>query len=62
MPRSSPQGRKENTMEERTGAVTFQGNPLTLVGAGVTVGDDAPDFTAVDGGLNPVSLSSFAGK
>ena len=30
-------------MQEHSGAVTFQGNPLTLAGTGVTVGDSAPD-------------------
>ena len=49
-------------MNERTGVITFQGNPLTLVGDEVCVGDAAPDFTALDGDLNPVSLSEFGGK
>jgi thioredoxin-dependent peroxiredoxin len=29
----------------RSGAVTFKGNPLTLAGEAVTVGQQAPDFT-----------------
>jgi len=49
-------------MNERTGVITFQGNPLTLVGDEVRVGDAAPDFTVLDGDLNPVSLSEFGGK
>jgi thiol peroxidase len=49
-------------MAERPGAVTMKGNPLTLVGNEVRVGEKAPDFTAVDIGLAPVSLSSLGGK
>jgi thiol peroxidase len=47
---------------ERKGAVTMKGNPLTLVGAEVKVGEKAPDFTVLDQGLQPVKLSDFAGK
>lgn len=32
-------------MAERTGLVTFKGNPITLVGTPVNVGDKAPAFT-----------------
>lgn len=42
--------------------ITFQGNPLTLVGTEIKVGDKAPDFTALGGGLAPVKLSDYAGK
>ena len=49
-------------MAERPGAVTMKGNPLTLVGNEVRVGEKAPDFTAIDTGLAPVSLSSLGGK
>ncbi|HUT36865.1 MAG TPA: thiol peroxidase [Planctomycetota bacterium] len=49
-------------MTERTGAITIHGNPLTLVGPELKVGDRAPDFTALDNALNPVKLSSFRGK
>jgi thiol peroxidase len=42
--------------------VTFAGNPLTLLGNEIKVGDIAPDFTAVGAGLIPVKLSDFAGK
>ncbi|HAR95939.1 MAG TPA: thiol peroxidase [Deltaproteobacteria bacterium] len=47
---------------ERTGVITFAGNPLTLVGDEVRVGDRAPQFTVVDRELKPVSLSDFQGK
>ena len=49
-------------MSDRTGIITFQGNPLTLVGQELKVGDKAPGFTVVDNGLSPVTLSSYAGK
>jgi thiol peroxidase len=49
-------------MAERPGAVTMKGNPLTLVGNEVRVGDKAPDFTAIDTDLKPVSLSSLGGR
>ena len=49
-------------MAERPGAVTMKGNPLTLVGNEVRVGENAPDFIAIDTDLNPVSLSSLRGK
>ena len=47
---------------ERTGVVTFKGNGVTLLGNPVTVGDKAPDFTALDRGLGAVKLSDFKGK
>ena len=47
---------------ERTGIITFKGNGLTLVGHPVKVGERAPDFTALDNGLAPVSLHDLAGK
>ena len=46
-------------MVERKGAVTFQGNPLTLVGNEVKVGDRAPDVELSDNDLKPVKLSSY---
>ena len=49
-------------MAERTGAVTMRGNPLTLLGKEIKVGDKAPDFTALDNDLAPVVLSSLLGK
>jgi thiol peroxidase len=49
-------------MAERTGVVTVGGNPVTLVGNEVNVGDKAPDFEVVDNDLNPVSSSEFDGK
>lgn len=49
-------------MSERTGIITFKGNPLTLVGPELKVGDKAPAFTAVDNGLAPKTLADYAGK
>ena len=49
-------------MTERNGVVTFKGNPLTLVGEPVSVGQKIPDFTVLANDLSEVSLSSFAGK
>ena len=46
----------------RKGAITFQGNPLTLAGEVVEGGAAAPDFTVSDNDLKPVSLSDFKGK
>lgn len=49
-------------MREHIGAVTFQGNPLTLVGDLVKTGDNAPDVTLIDNELKPFKLSSLRGK
>ena len=49
-------------MGERAGLVTIKGNPLTLIGTEITVGQKAPEFAVLDNELSPVSLSAFAGK
>ncbi len=49
-------------MNEKTGIITFKGNPFTLLGPELKVGDKAPGFTVVDNGLTPVSLASYKGK
>ncbi|ROR03290.1 thiol peroxidase [Desulfosoma caldarium] len=49
-------------MQERPGAVTMKGSPLTLVGPVISVGDTAPDFEALNNDLQPVRLSQFKGK
>ena len=49
-------------MSERIGAITMKGNPLTLSGHEVKVGDQAPDATLVANDLSEVKLSSFKGK
>jgi thiol peroxidase len=49
-------------MKERSGAITMKGNPLTLVGEGLKVGDKAPDVELLDNDLKPLALSSLKGK
>lgn len=41
--------------------VTSKGNPVTLLGNPVQVGDKAPDFTLLDATLSPKSLKDFEG-
>jgi thiol peroxidase len=48
--------------QERTGVATLKGNPLTLVGPELKVGDKAPDFTVNKDLMNQVSLAEYAGK
>ena len=43
-------------MAERTGLVTMGGNPVTLVGDEVKVGDKAPDFVVVGNDMKPVEF------
>lgn len=47
---------------ERPGVVTMRGNPVTLVGPEVKVGDAAPEFTVLGRDLSPVSSDRFKGK
>jgi thiol peroxidase len=47
---------------ERPGLVTVRGNPLTLLGPEVKVGDRAPDFRVLDGALKVATLDTFRGK
>jgi thiol peroxidase len=48
--------------QERQGVITFKGNPLTLIGPEINVGDQAPDFTVLANDLSPVTLESTKGK
>jgi thioredoxin-dependent peroxiredoxin len=43
---------------ERPGATTLKGNPFTLIGPELKAGDNAPEFSVVDTGLQPVTLAS----
>jgi thiol peroxidase len=52
----------EALMKERTGLITMRGNPLTLVGNEIKIGERAPDFAVLDNNLSPVHLSSFNNK
>lgn len=49
-------------MTERAGLVTMRGNPVTLLGQEIKIGDKAPDFTVLTTDLKPVDFSSFLGK
>jgi thiol peroxidase len=48
--------------KERPGAVTMRGNPLTLVGPEIKVGEKAPAFKALDVNLKEVGLDASKGK
>jgi len=47
---------------QRNGLVRMQGNPITLLGPALNVGDLAPAFRVVDGAFRPVSLEDFRGR
>jgi thiol peroxidase len=49
-------------MEERQDVITMKGEPLTLLGKELEVGETAPDFEVLTNDLSPVKLSSFRGK
>ncbi|MEW5914194.1 MAG: thiol peroxidase [Thermodesulfobacteriota bacterium] len=49
-------------MSERKGAVTMHGNPLTLVGSEVQVGQLAPEVTLLNNDLALVKISDYKGK
>ena len=51
-----------SSAQERTGAVKFKGNPLTLIGPEIKAGAQAPDFQVLAQDLSPVSLGAFQGK
>ena len=48
--------------QERKDAITFKGNPLTLIGPEIKVGSQAPDFQVLAGDLSTISLDNFKGK
>jgi thiol peroxidase len=49
-------------MVERPGAITMKGNPLTLMGREVQVGEKAPDFEVIANDLSLFRFSSLKGK
>ncbi|AMD93693.1 thiol peroxidase [Desulfomicrobium orale] len=49
-------------MNKRNNVVTFQGNPLVLLGPEITVGMAAPDFTVVKNDLAPATLADLKGQ
>ncbi len=42
--------------------VTMKGNPVTLEGVRVRLGEKAPDFKVLSNDLNEISLKDFSGK
>ncbi len=48
--------------QEKPNAVTFKGNPLTLIGPDIKVGDKAPTFQVIARDLSLVTLDSSKGK
>ncbi len=49
-------------MNENKGTITFQGNPLTLVGTQPAVGDKAPAFRVQANDLSPYEFSPVSDK
>jgi len=49
-------------MEERRGVVTLQGNPVTLLGPEIGVGEKAPDFRLLGTDMKVVELSDSKDK
>lgn len=44
-----------DTVQSRAGAITFKGNPMTLLGPELHVGDPAPEFALTAGDLSTVT-------
>lgn len=49
-------------MTERPAATTLKGNPMTLLGPELKVGDAAPDFSLKANDMSDKSLADYAGK
>jgi thiol peroxidase len=49
-------------MTERPDAITLKGNPKTLLGDEVKVGDHAPDFALIATDMSEKTLADYAGK
>lgn len=49
-------------MKKNNVNITFKGNPMTLLGNEIKVGEKAPDFTGIGSALNQVKLSDQKGK
>ncbi|MGG6313452.1 thiol peroxidase [Paenibacillus macerans] len=48
--------------QERANVATFKGNPITLIGPELKVGDTAPDFRLSKNLLEEATLQDYAGK
>jgi thioredoxin-dependent peroxiredoxin len=51
-----------NMAQERANVATFKGNPITLIGPELKVGDTAPDFRLNKNLLEEATLQDYAGK
>jgi thiol peroxidase len=49
-------------MEERKNIVTMKGQPLTVLGTEIKIGESAPDFEVLANDLSAVKLSTYGGK
>lgn len=49
-------------MEERKGIITMKGQPLTVLGTEIKIGESAPDFEVLANDLSAVKLSTYRGK
>ena len=49
-------------MSESRRTVTFQGQPLTLLGREVRLGQTAPDANVLDNAMSPAAIMDFRGK
>jgi len=49
-------------LAEPVRTVNFRGQPMTLAGQEVRVGDRAPDFRVINNNLEPVTLADYRGK
>lgn len=47
---------KQDSVQERSGAVTLQGNKMTLLGPELRTGQKAPGFDVVNDSMQPVNL------
>ncbi len=50
----------ENSLD--AGKVSAQSKPVTLLGQGVEIGQQAPNFKVVDGSFTPVTLNNYQGQ
>jgi len=49
---------KADEVQERAGATTLRGNPMTLLGPELKAGDKAPEFDVINDSLKPVNLGA----
>jgi thiol peroxidase len=56
------ESKEKTAMTKRPNAVTFKGNPQTLVGPQLKAGDKAPDFACVTAGLEVLGIAQTPAK